>query len=121
MTLCVCDGGISSIGQTYCLKSSPKPLQNRELNISGKGAEAATQLKTQDFSRLTSRTSNDQSSIHARNSASKHAGAFKQKCGNIFKGSLSNISNTRECIEVQDWLGPTGHITAFKLSLICCC
>ena len=121
MTLCVCDGGISSIGQTYCLKSSPKPLQNRELNISGKGAEAATQLKTQDFSRLTSRTSNDQSSIHARKSASKHAGAFKQKCGNIFKGSLLNISNARECIEVQDWLGPTGHITAFKLSLICCC
>ena len=34
---------------------------------------------------------------------------FKKKCGDIFKGSLVNISNERKCILVQDWLGPEGQ------------
>ena len=35
--------------------------------------------------------------------------AFKKKCSYISKGSLVNISNGRNCILVQDWLGPEGQ------------
>ena len=35
--------------------------------------------------------------------------AYKKKCGYISKGSLVNITEERNCIMVQDWLGPEGQ------------
>ena len=111
MIVFVCECGISSIAQTYCLRSSRQNPAKPRVKLVGRRSQAAAPAQDQNQGFFTGNIMNfERPKFDSRQENRLEAlKAFKKKCGYIFKGSLVNISNERKCILVQDWLGPEGQ------------
>ena len=106
--LFVCECGISSIAQTYCLRASRQtPAKPRVKHVGRKSRSCGPSSRSNQgfFTGNIMNFGRPKFDFRQENPL-EALKAFKKKCGYIFKGRLVNISNERKCILVQDWLGP---------------